>query len=121
VREYLPSGCPGARLPHAWTERAGERASVLDLLRPERFTLIAGGRGGTWVEAARALAAPPLDVLALGRDVADADGTWAAALGIGPGGALLVRPDQHVAWRSAGPAGDPGAALRGALSRILGT
>ena len=32
---------------------------------------------------------------------------WGAAVGTGKGGALLVRPDQVVAWRHPGPADDP--------------
>jgi hypothetical protein len=36
------------------------------------------------------------------------------------GGALLVRPDGFVAWRSAAPAADPAAELDHALRAILG-
>jgi hypothetical protein len=120
VREFVPCGRPGARLPHAWTPGTGGRVSTLDLLPPDRFTLIAGAAGAAWVEAAAAIATPPLHCLRIGRDVADPDGAWAALLGIGKRGALLVRPDQHVAWRCAGAATDPGGALRSALSRSLG-
>ena len=35
-------------------------------------------------------------------------------------GALLVRPDQHVAWRAASLPDQPGAGLAAALTRILG-
>jgi len=120
VREYVPTGRPGARLPHAWVVRDGERASTLDLLPLDRFTLIAGPRGGAWVAAAGRIDSPPLTRVEIGRDVADESGAWRQMLGIAEDGALLVRPDQHVAWRSAGPASDPDAALRGALARILG-
>jgi len=40
--------------------------------------------------------------------------------GIGDSGAILVRPDQHVAWRSPGPADDPDAALRAAVTELSG-
>ena len=119
VREYVPTGRPGARVPHAWTERAGERVSTLDLLPLDRFTLIAGRSGAAWLDAAGKVGAP-LARLAIGRDVADASGAWAAALGIADDGALLVRPDQHVAWRSARGAAEPEQVLRDVLSRILG-
>jgi 2-polyprenyl-6-methoxyphenol hydroxylase-like FAD-dependent oxidoreductase len=119
VREYVPCGRPGARLPHAWAQRAAARVSTLDLLPVDRFTLIAGPRGGAWREAA-AKSEVPLACLAIGREVEDESGAWQTALGIEDDGALLVRPDQHVAWRSAHGAADPGAALRGALARVLG-
>ena len=32
VREFIPSTRPGARLPHAWLDRAGARISSLDLV-----------------------------------------------------------------------------------------
>jgi 2-polyprenyl-6-methoxyphenol hydroxylase-like FAD-dependent oxidoreductase len=121
VREFVPSGRPGARVPHAWTLRDGQRVSTLDLLPPDRFTLIAGRAGAAWVEAAAEIAMPPLHSLAIGRDVADPDGAWTARLGIGDDGALLARPDQHVAWRSAHAAANPGDALRRALSRSAGS
>lgn len=120
VREFVPCGRPGARVPHAWSVRDGERVSTLDLLAPDRFTLIAGAAGAPWLEAAAAIATPPLHRLAIGLDVADPDGTWAALLGIGKEGALLVRPDQHVAWRSASGVANPGDVLRSALSRSVG-
>jgi 2,4-dichlorophenol 6-monooxygenase len=120
VREFVPCGRPGARVPHGWTLRDGERVSTLDLLAPDRFTLITGRAGAAWIEAAAAIAAPPLRYVAIGRDVADTDGAWTARLGIENDGALLVRPDQHVAWRSAHGVANPGGALCSALSRSVG-
>jgi 2,4-dichlorophenol 6-monooxygenase len=120
VREYVPCGRPGARLPHAWTVRDGVRVSTLDLLPPDRFALIAGPAGEAWIDAAAGVDRPPLARLAIGRDVVDPDGAWTALLGIEKDGALLVRPDQHVAWRSVRGVGRPGDALRSALSRCVG-
>ena len=51
-------------------------------------------------------------------DVTDPDGQVLAALGIGPAGAVLVRPDGVLAWRS-GPDDAPGAAAAGAALRTL--
>jgi 2,4-dichlorophenol 6-monooxygenase len=119
VREFVPTARPGARLPHAWVSRAGGRASTLDLASSTGFTLIAGAAGDAWCAAA-ALARPPLVVLVLGRDLPDPEGALAARLGLEPGGALLVRPDQHVAWRSAAAVHDPTGALRSALATVLG-
>ena len=120
VREFVPTARPGARLPHAWVSRAGSRASTLDLASSTGFTLIAGAAGDAWCAAAAALARPALRALVLGRELPDPDGALAARFGLEPGGALLVRPDQHVAWRSAAAVSDPAAALRSALATILG-
>lgn len=120
VREYVPTGRPGARLPHAWTQRDGARVSTLDLLPLGRFTLVAGAAGKAWFEAAAAIA-PALHCIAIGTDVDDRDGAWARELGIEADGALLVRPDQHVAWRSPRGVANAREALRAAMAAILGT
>lgn len=118
VREYVPSGRPGARLPHAWIARGGERVSTLDLVPHDRLTLVLGSAASAWSDAADRVGAP-LHRIAIGRDVPDADGAWASQLGVGQDGALLVRPDQHVAWRSGGAVADPDAALADALRTLL--
>ena len=114
ARDHVPSTRPGARLPHAWVMRDGIRVSTLDLVADDRFTLIAGPGVSTTA------AGPGLRILVAGRDFTDPDGRWQALGGLGDDGALLVRPDQHVAWRAAnGLRSADGAAAR-ALARILG-
>ena len=49
---YHPTTWPGARLPHAWLERGGEKVSTHDLAGKGRFTLLTGIGGEGWVEAA---------------------------------------------------------------------
>jgi 2,4-dichlorophenol 6-monooxygenase len=119
VRDFLPSARPGARAPHAWLERRGRRISSLDLFAYDAFTLVAGPEGGSWTEAAAAVDAVPLRRVRIGRDVEDPDGRWMTLLGIEADGALLVRPDQHVAWRSRRGSHDPYGALLRALLRII--
>ncbi|WP_437655701.1 FAD-dependent oxidoreductase [Sorangium sp. So ce1182] len=100
-------GAPGSRLPHAWLARRGERCSTLDLVRG-RFTLLLGRdaqASQAWqqgADAASARTALPLDVHLLGEEgeLLDPEGAFAARVGIGKEGALLVRPDQFIAWRS---------------------
>ena len=127
IRLYVPGTRPGAPLPHAWVEDAdGARGSTLDLVRPGRFLLIAGEDGAAWCEAARKLAAErelPLDAVRIGHlagEYRDPRCTWLRQREIGPGGAVLVRPDRFVAWRSHGAAPDPRAALESALAQVLG-
>lgn len=111
VREYVPTSRPGSRFPHLWLDRDGERVSSLDLLAPDAFTLVVGSAGAAWAEAAAGVDSVPLRCLELPAD---------ALSEIEPDGAILVRPDQHVAWRVRAQPGDPGAALRSALATMLG-
>jgi putative polyketide hydroxylase len=52
-------------------------------------------------------------------DLADKGETFAQAYGLGPDGAVLVRPDAVVAWRAPAGAGDPRSAVEEALRRLL--
>jgi 2,4-dichlorophenol 6-monooxygenase len=54
-----------------------------------------------------------------GTGCSDDDGTWAAVREISDSGAILVRPDNHVAYRSIGAVPDAADALTGALSTVL--
>jgi 2,4-dichlorophenol 6-monooxygenase len=117
VREYVPSALPGARVPHAWVTRDGARISTLDLFPYDRFTLVIGPAGGAWKDAIDG--AVPMDCVCVGRDVVDDDGRWMHLLDIDAGGAVLVRPDQHVAWRARRGTADPIDALARAWRTIL--
>ena len=107
VRDYVPTTHPGARLPHEWIERDGERISTLDLVPLDRFVLLTSSP--EWAEAGRALA-PDLPLVVRTIDTGFAD--------LADEGALLVRPDQHVGWRAGGPSDDPVGAVRTALSAL---
>ncbi|WP_430333315.1 FAD-dependent monooxygenase [Rhodococcus sp. ACT016] len=114
---------PGTRMPHIWVRRGGERVSTLDLLGP-RFTLITGADGAGWSVAAASASfalGVPIAVHRIGTDgdVADPDGAWAAATGMAPSAALLIRPDDFVGWRAEEMPAEPGHELGRALSAIL--
>jgi len=119
VSRYVATTRPGARLPHAWVVRDGARSSVLDLVDGSALVLLVGSQGQSWVEAAADGSSARLVVLEEGRDFVDPDGTWASVREVGASGAILVRPDQHVAWRAPRwtPAG--GGELRAALAKVL--
>lgn len=122
---YQPTTRPGSRVPHAALEDAGKqgvRLSTHELLRPGRFMLLAGA--AYWRAAVRAVVRKtrlPIDILVIGArgDYQDVDGLWAGLREVSTGGAVLVRPDGHVAWRCADRQTDPVAALEGALSQSL--
>jgi 2,4-dichlorophenol 6-monooxygenase len=122
VRDFVPASRPGARLAHGWVRAAGEPRSTLDLIGLDRLTLLVGPEGRRWRDAARTLETPvPLACVVLGGDeVADPHAWWSSVAGMHPDGALLVRPDQHVAFRSRGAARDATAALRTAVAAALG-
>ena len=67
-----------------------------------------------------AAGAVPLDVFLVGRDVYDTDGDWAQTSELPTNGAVLVRPDQHVAWRSTALSGNPSGALENVLRTVSG-
>lgn len=125
MRVHTPSTRPGSPLPHAWVDdEDGNRRPIKDLVAPGRFLLIAGEDGQPWVEAAQELAAAgqPVDALRIGHvegDLYDARSLWARHRGISREGAVLVRPDRFVAWRSAGAVEDPAGELGSALGAVL--
>ncbi|WP_433682828.1 FAD-dependent monooxygenase [Nocardia sp. CA-119907] len=113
--ELVLDGTPGSRLPHAWVERDGTRVSTLDLVA-SHFTLLVGPDGATWLGAARAVADRLLVPL---RTMVIDTPEWLRQVGIPEQGALLVRPDQMIAWRAPTTPPDPADALGRVLARIL--
>jgi 2-polyprenyl-6-methoxyphenol hydroxylase-like FAD-dependent oxidoreductase len=115
ARYYVPSDRPGGRFPHWWTDLA-RTESTLDWFDRD-FVFIAGPKADAWVEAARAVSGKsgvPLVV----RQLEDTCETRGLRLGLR--GALLVRPDGHVAWRMPWLPADPAATLGSILNTILG-
>lgn len=127
VRIYQPRTRPGHPLPHAFVERKGERLPIGNLVHCGRFLLLAGENGQAWVEAAAIVAAEtgiPITagtVGVIGCDYIDVRAAWTRVREISPDGAVLVRPDRHIAFRSLTAVDDPATALRQALSAVLST
>jgi 2,4-dichlorophenol 6-monooxygenase len=119
VREFTPSGCPGARLPHAWLGEGDERRSLLDEVPLDRFLLLAGPDGDAWLDSLGKLDGVPIEGHRLSHSSVSELEHWLEVAGIDADGALLVRPDQHVAWRARSAASDPAAALSDALRAVL--
>jgi 2-polyprenyl-6-methoxyphenol hydroxylase-like FAD-dependent oxidoreductase len=120
TRDYRPSARPGARLPHAWLDVEGARRSSLDLVGFGGFTLLSFGEHGRWAEAVAGASRAPLAHVRIGVDAELEDAHWPEICGVAGTGALLVRPDQHVAWRAPSLPEDPAARLAAALASLLG-
>ena len=119
--DYVQTATPGCRAPHVWLGRLDAELSTLDLFGPA-FTLLAASEGGAWRGAGAGVSETlgiPINGYTIGGTGLQDRGRFAPAYGLQNDGAVLVRPDGHVAWRSArGPA--TAAALSVALRRILG-
>ncbi|TNM38522.1 FAD-binding protein [Nocardioides albidus] len=88
--EYRPSTTPGARLPHHWL---ADGSSLYDHLGPGLTLLVPDDRSSVDEFRSRCRdRGAPLRVTRL-----PADYPWAGEF-------LLVRPDQHIAWRTDDPA-----------------
>ncbi|MFD8912608.1 FAD-dependent oxidoreductase [Streptomyces sp. NPDC059575] len=124
-------GDPGTRAPHMTVVHDGETRSTVDLYE-RSFVLLSGTAAGPWPYAAKAAATRlgvPLESYRVGAgpefdlDTTPADGgggaDWAAVHGVTARGAVLVRPDGMVAWRSTDLPTDPELELTHVLEGLL--
>lgn len=124
ILHVQPTTRPGAKIPHAWlVNKEGKRISTLDVVGKGYFTLVTGLAGAAWVEAVKQLNQPYLKAVVTGEHgTADAYYDWQRIREIHEAGALLVRPDGVVAWRSADAVWDAEHAtqsLKQALDHVL--
>jgi len=96
------TGAPGTRAPHLVIARKGKKLSTLDLLGRD-FVLLAGD--ASWHATAAHLHehnGVPLTCHVFGPsgDLEDPQGHWPRAYGVDDGGAVLIRSDGFVAWRT---------------------
>jgi 2,4-dichlorophenol 6-monooxygenase len=98
--------------------------STLDLASSTQFTLFTGIAGQAWADAAAAVADKlgiPLKAVVIGpgQEVTDLYFDWARLREIEEDGALLVRPDKIVAWRSLTMVDNPEAVLLDSFHKVL--
>ncbi|TQK51168.1 putative polyketide hydroxylase [Streptomyces sp. SLBN-118] len=119
------AGDPGTRAPHMWVSGPGGRQSTLDLY--EQSFVLLSAEGTEWRAAARKVAerlSVRLDAYAIGEGpdadlVPEGDTDWAALHSATGQGAVLVRPDGFVAWRSPGAVPDPEGVLYEVMATVL--
>lgn len=105
VTQYIPSAHPGARFPHIDFQKDTAPTSSHDLLDYGLFTLLIRAKGKDWETALAEFSAliqqkiklVRMDELGLSETVLDQLITLCV---IDETGALLIRPDGHVAWRT---------------------
>jgi putative polyketide hydroxylase len=120
--EYVPHATPGARAPHIWIDPRYQR-SVLDLFG-SGFVLLAASRNG-WSAAAERVGFEtsfPLRAFDLRSECRTPEiwVQWMALYGVDEGGAVLVRPDGMVGWRSTSGTENAHTALLVVLEQIMG-
>ena len=135
-----PSGRAGTRAPHVTIEAADVQIPIHDYTGAQApshgefaeahlaihdcwgkgFALLTGSDGRTWREAAASVSRDvgiDLRCIRVGRD-AESEAQFHVAYGVDADGAVLVRPDGFIAWRSRGTVADAKAALRGVLKDL---
>jgi putative polyketide hydroxylase len=120
--DYAPSASPGCRAPHTWLGRDNALLSTHDLFGAG-FTVLTGPRGDAWrhaaADAAQQLQVPIVSYVVGSPGLTDPTKTFLSQYEIRHDGAVLVRPDGYIAWRSTtGPADD--ASLVAVVAQILG-
>jgi 2,4-dichlorophenol 6-monooxygenase len=111
---FAPDGSIGSRLPHAWS---ADGRSTLDLVDAAAMTLFSFGEHDEWATATRG--STWLRHVRVGVDAVVSD-EWRETCGIGVDGAMLVRPDQHIAWGSTRLPVDVAGQLATVLDMVLG-
>ena len=121
---YRPTTHPGAPMPHAWVEHDRKKLSVLDLAGHGRFCLFVGVGGDAWKLAAAEIADRlnielPVFQIGMRCEYDDVTEDWTKVREVSDQGAVLIRPDRFVAWRSMGLPQEPEQVLEGVLRQVL--
>jgi 2,4-dichlorophenol 6-monooxygenase len=97
ISDFVPACAPGARMPHSWVLKHGNKVSLLDLLPMDRFCLLVCSGQGRW-EQVLAEQEVPVCCLLEGRDFAGLQTPWGEQEMLEGVAALLIRPDGHIAY-----------------------
>ncbi|KEF53904.1 uncharacterized protein A1O9_10306 [Exophiala aquamarina CBS 119918] len=135
-QSYIQTSRPGHRLPHIWLEIDGDRSqkplSTHDLMNNDYdYLLITDQYGTSWIEAVQksakllrlTIGVAQIGPLAAGLrpcKYIDRGDRWATESGLRKGGAILVRPDNFVAWRQCDGSLNGGKELATALETLVG-
>jgi len=122
---FVPSARPGCRVPHLWLFGPDGPASTIDLVESQ-FTVLVPPTARGWISQVERDELPvPVRLVTIaagsngGAEYVDGSGTFPTAFGTGPEGAVLARPDGHVAWRCEHGPGEGTLTLADVLSALL--
>jgi 2,4-dichlorophenol 6-monooxygenase len=102
VVEYRPTTWPGSRLPHAIILSGNTIRPIHDLMMNHGLTLVTPDPDG-WARAVHDIQDQtriPMRVVGLRAATSGNQQTLVDLYEVGDRGAILVRPDRHVAWRT---------------------
>ena len=122
---YQPTTYPGARIPHAWVyDKTGVKHSILDLCGKGNFSIITGIGGEEWLKAAKNIETQlgikiQCNIIGPDQDFEDHAGEWSSIREISDSGLILVRPDQHICWRSKDMISNSSEKLMDVMKKIL--
>ena len=122
---YQPTTYPGARIPHAWVyDKKGVKHSILDLCGKGNFSIFTGIGGDEWLKAAKNIETQlgvkiQCNIIGPDQDFEDHAGEWSSIREISDSGLILVRPDQHICWRSKDMVSNSSEKLMDVMKKIL--
>ena len=122
---YQPTTYPGARIPHAWVyDKKGVKHSILDLCGKGNFSIFTGIGGEEWLKAAKNIETQlgikiQCNIIGPDQDFEDHAGEWSSIREISDSGLILVRPDQHICWRSKDMISNSSEKLMDVMKKIL--
>jgi len=117
------NGRPGTRAPHMWFKYHDKCISTLDLIG-ENFVLFTGEDNSLWRTAAQNVSSHlgvPINVYGIGSqgDCVEYEDSWEALYDVNSQGAVLIRPDGFVAWRTKEGESNPHLILKQVMTSIL--
>ncbi|EJS70205.1 FAD-dependent oxidoreductase [Bacillus cereus] len=117
------NGRPGTRAPHFWGTYDGKEASILDLFG-NNFVLLTGVENSSWAEAAQDVSSKlginiKVYRVGLSGDFIAQENVFRERYGIGHEGAVVIRPDGFIGWRSEIEVANLGTVLNEVMNHLL--
>lgn len=118
------NGRPGTRAPHFWGTYDGKEVSILDLLGND-FVLFTGVENSAWAKVVHDVSSKlrvniKVYRVGLSGDFITQEDVFNEIYGMENGGAVLIRPDGFIGWRSEKEVVNPDVVLGEVMDNLLG-